>query len=173
MRGSALRLSRQQLFAGRRYASNTTQASQQAAQTAAKAKETAANVANKSIEILGKAGSSFSSIAAKAGGRTGRLLRTIEGEFKGQAEGVRGHDGRERCSSQLSVIVRCIACENIIVSGCCRALCLFTSFACNDHLVSCASLRIMLTFLQPPYLQPSITPRSRPRWPRLLSVDKR
>jgi len=85
MRSSAFRLSRQQLLFGtRRYAStsaNTTAAAERASASAAKAKESAVAAAGKAMEFLGKSGESFAKLAAKTGGRTGKVLKQIEGAF--------------------------------------------------------------------------------------------
>ncbi|KAA8905336.1 mitochondrial ATP synthase g subunit-domain-containing protein [Sphaerosporella brunnea] len=72
MRSSVLRVARQQLrgVPSRRYAS--TVAPQQ--QPAQKAKE----AAGKAVEILSKSGESFAKLAAKTGGRTGKLLKTVQ-----------------------------------------------------------------------------------------------
>lgn len=93
---SALRIARQ--VAGRRHASTTSAAAQtaskaatetagkakdqaaQAAELATKARAQAANYASKGVQALSKAGDGFAKLAAKTGGRTGRLLKSVEGE---------------------------------------------------------------------------------------------
>lgn len=93
MRSSALRFAHQQLLLGsRRFASTNSpagntatnvakDAAATASASAAKAKEQAVLFAGKAVEVLGKSGQSFAKVAARTGGRTGRILRTVECEF--------------------------------------------------------------------------------------------
>jgi len=128
MRSSVLRATRQQSLAGfRRYASTSTSsnAATQAQAGAAKAQEAATKYAGKAMAVLGKSGDLFARLASKTGGRTGKMLKNLEGVLLSSSLSIRwsGIAG-QRKTSQLTVRTNSSRYppHHLLLQGCIRGL---------------------------------------------------